>query len=83
MGKILCIEYDFSVIPELQEEADKIVEQMSKAWWLTPNEKTSGHELMEHDEDNPVLNEYFIPANLIPASGEDIDLPDPQPIKDE
>ena len=40
-GEDICIEYDFSVIPELQEETDKIVDQMSKAWWLTPNEKRS------------------------------------------
>jgi phage portal protein BeeE len=81
-GENLCIEYDFSVIPELQEESDKIVEQMSKAWWLTPNEKRAAMSY-SHDDDNPILDDYYIPANLIPASGEDIDLPDPQPIKDE
>ncbi len=73
-GENLCIEYDFSVIPELQEEADKIVDQMSKAWWLTPNEKRAAMSYGA-DEDNPILNEYFIPANLIPASG-DIEMPE-------
>jgi hypothetical protein len=74
-GDDICIEYDFSVIPELQEETDKIVDQMSKAWWLTPNEKRAAMSY-DHDEQNPILNDYYIPANLIPASGDDIDLPD-------
>ena len=74
-GDNICIEYDFSVIPELQEETDKIVDQMSKAWWLTPNEKRAAMSY-DHDQENEILNEYYIPANLIPASGDDIDLPD-------
>ena len=77
-GDNICIEYDFSVIPELQEETDKIVDQMSKAWWLTPNEKRAAMSY-DHDEDNPILDDYYIPANLVPASGDDIELPDPQP----
>jgi len=74
-GDDICIEYDFSVIPELQEETDKIVDQMSKAWWLTPNEKRAAMSY-DHDVQNPILNDYYIPANLIPASGDDIDMPD-------
>ena len=81
-GDNICIEYDFSVIPELQEETDKVVDQMSKAWWLTPNEKRAAMSYA-HDEDNPILDEYYIPANLIPASGSDIDFADPQPLADE
>lgn len=81
-GDKICIEFDFSVIPELQEETEKIVDQMSKAWWLTPNEKRAAMSYA-HDEDNPILDEYYIPANLIPASGSDIDFADPQPLSDE
>ena len=77
-GDKICIEFDFSVIPELQEETDKIVDQMTKAWWLTPNEKRAAMSY-DHDEDNPILDDYYIPANLIPASGDDVELPDPQP----
>ena len=77
-GEKICIEYDFSVIPELQEETDKIVDQMSKAWWLTPNEKRAAMSY-DSDMDNPILDDYYIPANLIPASGEEVELPDPQP----
>jgi HK97 family phage portal protein len=71
-GKNLCIEFDFTVIPELQEEADKVVDQLLKAWWLTPNEKRS---VMSYgvDEENEVLNDYFIPANLIPVNANKVD----------
>ena len=81
-GDNICIEYDFSVIPELQEETDKIVEQMTKAWWLTPNEKRAAMSFGT-DEENPILDDYYIPANLIPASGNDIDLEDPQPAQND
>jgi HK97 family phage portal protein len=77
-GEKLCIEFDYSVIPELQEETEKVVDQMSKAWWLTPNEKRAAMSFGA-DEENPILDDYYIPANLIPASGSDIDIEDPQP----
>jgi len=65
-GSNLYIDFDFSVIPELQEEMDKVVSQMSNAWWLTPNEKRAA---MSYgmDEDSAFMNDYYIPANLIPT----------------
>ena len=77
-GEKLCIEFDYSVIPELQEETEKVVNQMAQAWWLTPNEKRAAMSFGT-DEENEILNEYYIPANLIPASGSDIELIEPQP----
>ena len=73
-GDKLCIEFDFTVIPELQEESDKVVDQLSKAWWITPNEK---REVMNYgvDEEDETLNDYYIPANLIPVKPNDIDAP--------
>ena len=65
-GNNLYIDFDFSVIPELQEEMDKVVTQMSNAWWITPNEKRAA---MSYgvDEDSAFMNDYYIPANLIPT----------------
>lgn len=65
-GKNLYIDFDFSVIPELQEEMDKVVNQMANAWWLTPNEKRAA---MSYgiDEDSAFMNDYYIPGNLIPT----------------
>ena len=73
-GDKLCIEFDFSVIPEMQEETDKVVDQLSKAWWITPNEKRAAMNYGK-DEENTTLDDYFIPANLIPTNPSDIDLP--------
>ena len=64
-GDKLYIDFDFNSIPELQEETEKVVDQMVKSWWLTPNEKRIA---MNYgvDEDNVRMNEYYVPANLIP-----------------
>lgn len=66
-GEDLYLDFDFSVITELQEEQDKVVAQMNTAWWITPNEK---REAMSYgrDEENDMMNDYYIPANLQPSS---------------
>jgi len=68
-GEKLYVDFDFTVIPELQEEMEKVVGQMSQAWWLTPNEKRAA---MSYgmDEENTQLDDYYIPSNLIPVSGD-------------
>ena len=73
-GDKLCIEFDFSVVPELQEETDKVVDQLSKAWWITPNEKRAAMNYGK-DEDTTELDDYFVPANLIPVKSNDVDIP--------
>ena len=73
-GDKLCIEFDFSVIPELQEETDKVVEQLSKAWWITPNEKRAAMNYGK-DEETTQLDDYYIPANLIPVQSNEVEMP--------
>tara|TARA_R110000787_G_scaffold197306_1_gene308637 strand:+ start:2165 stop:3922 length:1758 start_codon:yes stop_codon:yes gene_type:complete len=70
-GNNLYIDFDFTVVPELQEEMDKVVGQMTQAWWLTPNEKRAA---MSYgiDEDNTQLDDYYIPSNLLPIGLNDI-----------
>ena len=43
---------------------DKVVDQMSKSWWLTPNEK---RQAMSYgvDSDNEALNNFYVPVNLV------------------
>ena len=74
-GNNLFIDFDFTVIPELQEEMDKVVDQMSKAWWITPNEKRSAMSFGA-DQENEQMDQYYIPANLLPLSNE-VDIPQP------
>ena len=75
-GEKLFIDFDYSAIPELQEENDKVVDQLAKAWWVTPNEKRS---VMNYgvDEENVALDNYYIPANLIPIETNEMPIPDP------
>lgn len=72
-GDNLVIEFDFTAIPEMQEETEKVVDQLAKAWWITPNEK---RDVMNYgiDEENPQMDSYYIPANLIPISSDE-DMP--------
>jgi len=74
-GEKLFIDFDFTVIPELQEEMDKVVSQMSQAWWLTPNEKREATGFGVDDE-NPEMDKYYVPANLIPVTGETLEIPE-------
>jgi hypothetical protein len=74
-GDKLFIDFDYSAIPELQEENEKVVDQLSKAWWVTPNEK---RRVMNYGVDeNTALDSYYIPANLIPMEAPEMDIPDP------
>ena len=85
-GDKICIEFDFTSIPEMQEETEKVVNQLYNAWWITPNEK---RDVMNYgiDEENEQMNTYFVPANLIPLEGDmdlinqpiDVQEPKPQP----
>lgn len=85
-GDKICIEFDFTAIPEMQEETEKVVNQLYNAWWITPNEK---RDVMNYgiDEENEQMNSYFVPANLIPLEGDidlvgdPIDLPKPEPVE--
>jgi HK97 family phage portal protein len=58
------IDFDFTAISEMQEEVDKLVTQLSSAWWVTPNEKRDAMNYAM-DTENPFMDDYFIPANLM------------------
>jgi HK97 family phage portal protein len=75
-GEKLFIDFDYSAIPELQEENEKVVDQLSKAWWVTPNEK---RRVMNYgvDNENIALDNYYIPANLLPIETNEMPIPDP------
>jgi len=64
-GQNLYLDFDFTAISEMQEDTDKLVQQLSNAWWITPNEK---REAMYYasDSENEFMNDYYIPANLSP-----------------
>ena len=81
-GDKLFIDFDTSVIPELQEESEKIVTQMAQSWWLTPNEKRMAMSYGK-DEENSEMDDYYVPANLLPIGNSDMPDMTPDPIKED
>ena len=70
-GEDLFFDFDYSAIPELMPEQQQLVDNLSKSYWLSSNEKreASGYGI---DEDNPIMNEYLVPSQFVPIS--DLDL---------
>ena len=71
-GENLYLDFDYSNIAELQEEMDSVVKQMGSAWWTTPNEKRQAMNFGV-DEENEEMNDYYIPANLMPMKNDIIE----------
>jgi HK97 family phage portal protein len=65
-GSQYYIDFDFLSVPELQEDMEKVVRQLSLSWWLTPNEKRA---VMQYEPiDKKEMNEIMMLANYIPIS---------------
>jgi len=65
-GKIY-IDYDASMISELQDDLQMMTTALSGAWWITPNER---RDIMNFatDDKNPQLDDYWVPGGLMPMS---------------
>jgi hypothetical protein len=65
VGKAKIIS-DFTELPELQEDMNKLVETLLKAYWVTPNQKlvAQGYEAYS----NPLFDEPWIPSGYQPLS---------------
>ncbi len=70
-GKNLYLDFDFTVIPELQEDITEMVNQLDKAWYTTGNERRRVLYYPE-DTENPQMDEYFVPVNLMPMKNMDL-----------
>lgn len=57
------VDYDVSVFPELQDDIQKVVDAMLKAWWLTAQEKRLATGYGE-DPNEPMLSRYLVPGTL-------------------
>jgi phage portal protein BeeE len=57
---------DFSELPEMQQDVNKLVETLAKAWWVTPNQKliAMGYEASPE----PSMNEVWVPSGVQPLS---------------
>lgn len=74
-GENLYFDFDYSAIPELMPEQQQLIDNLSKSYWLTTNEKreASGYGV---DEDNHIMNEYLIPNQFVPISDLDLGISD-------
>ncbi len=74
-GEDLFFDFDYSAVPELMPEQEKLVDTLSKSYWLTSNEKrqAQGYGV---DDDNPIMDDYLVPSNLLPVSDLDMGVKD-------
>lgn len=79
-GDEYFIDFDFTAISEMQEEVDKLVNQLASAWWVTPNEKRDAMNYAM-DTENPFMDDYFIPANLMAQNPSMPSLENPKSLK--
>jgi HK97 family phage portal protein len=62
-NKNLFLDFDYMAYPEMQDDMDKLVNQLSAAWWLTPNEKRAAMNYGEYQ--NTLMEQPFIPQGLM------------------
>jgi HK97 family phage portal protein len=62
-NKNLFLDFDYMAYPEMQDDMDKLVNQLSAAWWLTPNEKRAAMNYGEYE--NALMEQPFIPQGLM------------------
>lgn len=68
IGERTYIDYDATMLPEMQDDINAMVTSLQGAWWLTGNER---RELMvwPKDENEPLMDNYLIPMGLVPLTG--------------
>lgn len=62
-ARISC---DYTELPELQQDVNKLVTSLAAAWWVSPNQKliAMGYEA----DENELFNERWIPMGIQPLS---------------
>lgn len=63
-GADFYIDFDYTVIPELQENVTQLVDRMEKGYYITPNEKRKALGYSESDDKN--MDKFYFPVNLMP-----------------
>ncbi|RYY00789.1 phage portal protein [bacterium] len=72
-GKQYFIDFDITVLPQLAKDLTEVVAQLSQMWWITPNEKRLATNYGE-DTNEPLMNRYFIPQNLVPIDEQSLNI---------
>ncbi|MEJ5962804.1 phage portal protein [Pedobacter immunditicola] len=72
-GKKYFIDFDISVLPQLAGDMSLIVEQLSKMYWITGNEKRIASKYGA-DNNTPLMNTYLVPQGIVPIDELSIDI---------
>lgn len=71
-GKEYVLGYDINSVPEIQEDLEKVRGSIKDIWELTPNQRL---DIMGFEKNNdPLMNQIWMPSNLISMNAEQIDL---------
>ena len=62
-GRKLFLSPDWKSVPVLQEDIQKLVNWLMRAWWLTPNQRLDIQGIERSQEEN--MNKIYIPNNLV------------------
>lgn len=65
------LDIDISNIPELQDDLSALITSLQGAWWLKPNERRWAMG-WDKDEASKEMDQYWIPAGLIPTGQGDV-----------
>ena len=63
-GENLYLDFDYSAIPALQEDSEKVTQQLKDADWLTLNEKRAVQDYEPNQED--LADELLVNQGLVP-----------------
>lgn len=63
VDKDLFIDFDITMLPELQDDMEKLSNILQKSWWVTPNEKRYAQRFDLLDDEN--MNQVYIPSNMV------------------
>lgn len=65
---------DYSEVPDLQADFERMFNSIKESWWILPNEK---REMQGFDEsDDPLMNQFWVPSTIKPMGDAAIDISD-------
>lgn len=71
-GKQYYIDFDITVLPELAQNINELIQQLEKQYWLTPNEKRAA--VKYGTLSDPSMDKIYIPSTLVPIEDQSINL---------
>lgn len=71
-GENICLDFDLSQIKELEEDKQKLTNQLKESYWMTPNEKREMMGLTQSQD--PDMDKIYMPSGLTPIDEMALDM---------